>query len=100
MQGLKYVQGSTNEHDDVFTVTIDGTNLTHEWYINDTLINRTHSINGIRIVAVGNESLKIETNVCDSLRVTYALANVDYSGLKHSVRESLSIYKVCTTGQL
>uniref|UniRef100_A0A1X7VGJ7 Ig-like domain-containing protein n=1 Tax=Amphimedon queenslandica TaxID=400682 RepID=A0A1X7VGJ7_AMPQE len=81
-QDLNYTMNN-NGDGGVFTVTSHGTNLMHNWYKNDRLINNT----GNGILEISNTSLRVK-EVNGSLRIAYVVSNVDYDNTSHSMRQT------------
>ena len=84
-----------NNGDGVFSVTSCGTNLTHKWYKNGGLINRT----GDNILEISDTSLRVK-EINGSLRIAYEVSNVDYDNTPHSMRQTFGVYShvSCTNG--
>ena len=77
----------------VFSVSTSGTNLTHKWYKNDKLINRT----GAGILDIGNDFVRVkESN--GLLRITYEASNVDYDSMNHTTRQTFGLYTNVSQG--
>ena len=76
-----------NNGDGVFSVTSCGTNLTHKWYKNGRLINRT----GDNILEIRDTSLRVK-EINGSLKIAYEVSNVGYDNMPHSMRQIFGVY--------
>ena len=84
-EDLNYTRN--NNGDGVFSVTSCGTNLTHKWYKNGGLINRT----GDNILEISDTSLRVK-EINGSLRIAYVVSNFDYDNTPHSMRQTFGVY--------